>query len=113
MKTLDSIKQEYARENNFCEWSEILYSIDDPAEIEEHFDKVAKMYALEACKEALKNASENTTLWCETNILGSGVEMGEYNRLLKDEQGNAFDVEKVTPFKQSILSEDNIPKKLL
>lgn len=56
MLTLDDIKQQYARENNFCEWSEILYSIDDPAEIDEHFDKVANLYALEACKEALKNA---------------------------------------------------------
>ncbi len=69
MKTLDDIKQEYARENNFCEWSEILYSIDDPAEIDEHFDKVAKLYALEACRESLSNSANNlSSLMPDSNL---------------------------------------------
>lgn len=88
MKTLSDIKEEYARENNFCEWSEILYSIDDPAEIDEHFDKVAKLYAIDACTESLILASENVNV----KVAGAGY---------------------IVIDKQSILSEDNIPKELL
>lgn len=62
MKTLEEIKQEYARENNFYEWSDILYSIDDPAEIDEHFDKVANRFAKEVAREALKNAADNAIM---------------------------------------------------
>lgn len=68
MKTLEDIKQQYARENNFCEWSEILYSTDDPAEIDEHFDNVSKIYAIEVAKEALKNAGKHV-YECFKNVL--------------------------------------------
>ena len=89
MKTLDAIKQEYARENNFCEWSEILYSIDDPAEIDEHFDKVAKLYAIEVSKEALKKAVNH-------------VDVDDFEYLHR--YGKCF---------KNVLSSDNIPTELL
>lgn len=84
MKTLEDIKEEYARENNFCEWSEILYSIDDPAEIDEHFDKVANLYALEACRE--------TQRMCSERFVGQS--------------------HWATNVRESILSESNIPQEL-
>lgn len=57
MKTISDIKQIYARDNGFCEWSDVLYGTDDPAEVDEHFDRLLVMVAREACRESLSNAA--------------------------------------------------------
>lgn len=85
MKTLDAIKQEYARENNFCEWSEILYSIDDPAEIDEHFDKVAKLYALEVAKEALKNANTKLSIFYFVDNNDKPISISDFTEIIENE----------------------------
>ena len=59
MKTLELLKEEYAI--LFCQypsWEELLNDIPHH-EIEKHTDEVAKLFAKEVAKEALKNASEN------------------------------------------------------
>lgn len=65
MKILEDIKQEYARENGFDEWVEILFGTDNPVELEDHFDKVTNLFAKEVSLEALRNAADNATLLIE------------------------------------------------
>ena len=88
MKTLEDIKEEYARENGFDDWVEILFGTNKPVELEDYFDKITKLYAKEVAREALKNASENACLI--ESIRNSAV----------------YD----TIDKQSILDESNIPE---
>lgn len=105
MKTLEDMKEEYARENNFYEWSYILYSIDDPAEIDEHFDKVASLYAIEVAKETLRLASENARIE-ERDVDYKNIKLVDFGRY--SFRGDESPVE-VSINKQSILSESNIP----
>lgn len=62
MKTLELLKEEYAI--IFCQypsWEELLNDIPSH-EIEKHTDEVAKLFAQEVAREALRNASENAML---------------------------------------------------
>lgn len=91
MKTLELLKEEYAI--LFCQypsWEELLNDIPHH-EIEKHTDEVAKLFAKEVAKEALKNASEKAL------ILLSAC-LGE----------NSIDFCPSVD-KQSILNESNIP----
>lgn len=66
MKTLEQIKDEYAKALHFNDWDDLTVqtslrvgsSIGKITEIEKYQDKIAKLYAKEVAKEALKNAKE-------------------------------------------------------
>lgn len=91
MKTLNEIKEEYAKENGCKSWRDLTqYDLR-----QQDVDEVAKRYAIEVAKEALKNASENAIT--EQEYKSNGV----------------YDYYKTIVSKQSILSENNIPKELL
>lgn len=64
-----------------------------------------KLYALEACKESLRNASEKATLLIEVHETQS-IRKGQLAYIA--DENDHFEVDK-----QSILSEGNIPKELL
>lgn len=84
MKTLELLKEEYAI--LFCQypsWEELLNDIPHH-EIEKHTDEVAKLFAKEVAKEALRNASEKATYILDAN-------------------------DEVHIIKSSITSEENIP----
>lgn len=91
MQTLDEIKQLRAYEMNYVDWEEFIYSVDDPDILDMEFDEVANIFAREVAREALRNASENAIL----------IESVPHSAV--------YD----TIDKQSILSEDNIPKELI
>lgn len=69
-RTLQEIKDEYAREVGFDDWNEIEYSHTGD-EISHHWNIVSKRFAIEVSREALKNASEdfenNWDFGCESN----------------------------------------------
>lgn len=55
MKSWQEIKDNYSREQGYDDWSEILYSADDPNELDTHIDAVSLLRA----KQALESASES------------------------------------------------------
>ncbi len=91
MKKLHEIKNEYAGEQGRDSWDEFFEYCElthTPLErMQYHHDEVSKRFALEVAKEALNNAAEKGL----KKIIGQGY-------LLHDE------------LKESILSENNIPK---
>lgn len=92
MKTLEDIKQLRAYEMDYVDWEEFIHSIDDPDIVDMEFDEVAKRYALEACRESLKTASK----WA---YMTNG-----------DDTSNIVDGFRIC--KESITSEENIPKEV-
>lgn len=93
MKTLEQIKEEYAKELGYSSWNAIGYD----ANYSKRTDEVARRYATECAKESLRLASENATI---VNRFGNDI--GCYS----------FDINrnKIWINKQSILSESNLPK---
>lgn len=69
MKTLEEIKDDYAREHGYDDWNEVIYSSSDPDTLDKACDEVAKRYAIEVAKQALKNASENAFCFLNTNTM--------------------------------------------
>lgn len=62
MKTLQEIKDEYAKDMACSNYAELLNKLTWSGEFEEmekFHDEVAKRFAIEVAKEALRNASEN------------------------------------------------------
>lgn len=63
MKTLEQIKNDYARKNHYKDFSDMVYVLSDYApievELEEKFDEVMKIYAMECLKLASENAFNN------------------------------------------------------
>src|SRR5690606_36898149 len=57
MKDWKTIKDDYAREHGYDDWNEILYSTDDPNELDIHIDAVSLLRA----KQALENARHHFT----------------------------------------------------
>lgn len=86
MKNLEQIKEEYAKELAYESWWELSQSIPGVEACDIVVDEIAKRYATEYAKEALNNASE---------------------KAIFDTKGSVYDWE---IDKQSILSEDNLPK---
>lgn len=84
MRTLEEIKNGYAIELGYLSWNQIGHLKVESFIIEE----IAKRYAIEVAREALNNASDNAIVECEG-----------------DEFGYSYVV-----YKQSILSEINIPE---
>mgnify|MGYP003474487105 CR=1 FL=1 len=96
MKTLEQIKEEVAIELYNAPWSSIIpYDID-----EEIVNKIAKYYAYECAKEALRLASESAEFIAEHQF---------YEETIKDSVDNVGS-HLVFIDKQSILSESNLPK---
>jgi len=62
MKTWQELKDTYAREHGYDDWNEILYSTDDPNELDIHIDTVSLLRAKEVARESLKNASKRATV---------------------------------------------------
>lgn len=93
MKTLQEIKDEYAGEQGRDSWDEffkycvLIHSRLDTMQY--HHDEIAKRFAIEVAKEALRNAANNARL------SATRLELSTF-------QG--------TIDKESILSETNIPK---
>src|SRR5690606_2125929 len=67
MKDWKTIKDNYAREQGYDDWNEILYSTDDPNELDIHIDAVSLLRA----KATQENISENAFL--EESIPNSAV----------------------------------------
>lgn len=115
MKTLEQIKEEYFKELGFKDLDHAIMEIAigkskiaSATILENHFSEIAKLYATECAKEALRLASENAKIWCESSI--SGLELNSYTKFLVDDNNIAFDSETVNVYKQSIISENNLPK---
>lgn len=93
MKTLEQIKEEYAIV--YCQypsWEDFINDIPS-CEVESHMDEVAKIYAEEYARKALMLASENFKMKLREN----------YMYLHMNDEWREVD-------KQSILSENNLPK---
>lgn len=104
MKTLELLKEEYAI--LFCQypsWEELLNDIPHH-DIENHTDEVAKLFAKEVAKEALKNASEKSQLMMyyidEEDTTNVDILNFKHRRIQ-----SCYAVPK-----QSILNESNIPE---
>ena len=86
MKTLSEVKDEYAKELGWPSWYYFLLNADGTRQVlDSDYDEVAKLYAKEVAREALRNAADNAELL--------------------EEDYEYYDVDK-----QSILNESNIPK---
>lgn len=60
MKTLEEIKEEYAKELGWNGWGDLLLNAGGTRQIlDRDYNEAAKRYAKEVAREALKNASEN------------------------------------------------------
>ena len=59
MKTLEEVKQERAKEMDYSDWEEFIYSVDDPNILDMEFDEVAKRYAKEVAQQTIKNVCKN------------------------------------------------------
>lgn len=94
MKTLEDIKDEYANEcgrdswEDYFKWNELCHM--PLSHMQVAHDEIAKRFALEVAKEALKNAADNAKLDAEWSYSVNDV------------------VHSVD--KQSIIDENNIPK---
>lgn len=99
MKTLDEIKEEVALDDNFNSWQILFEScaMYDYGRLEKAIKEIAKRYATEYAKEALRLSSENATI---VNKFGNDI--GYYTF---DSSRN-----KIWVNKQSILHESNLPK---
>jgi len=100
MKTLEEIKEEYAV--LYCQypsWEDFINDIPSH-EVESHMNEVAKIYSTEYAKEALRLASENAEFIAEHQF---------YEETIKDRVDNVGS-HLVFINKQSILSENNLPK---
>lgn len=89
MKTLQEIKEEYAKEVGFENWAQLLKKLNLSVYAQHDNDIVTRRFAKEVAKQSLINASEKAKLdW-------------QY-----------FQFEDASPFidKQSILNESNIPE---
>ena len=92
MKSLEEVKEEYAKYVGYESWYELYKDhVFRVNELLNRMDEVAKRYALEIAKEALKNASEN-------------AELGDTNCCCE------YKCNHEVVDKQSILSETNIPE---
>lgn len=89
MKTLNEIKDEYARSIGFSDWINLLKHQVTIKAIRRDYEVVMERYAREVAREALKNAAEN-------------VDSDLCYRYSSER--NAFDY-----VEQSILDEKNIP----
>lgn len=91
MKTLQIIKEEYAKEVGFENWEQLLKKLNLAVYAQHDNDIVTRRFAIEVAKKALINASETALV-----IEGDCGEFGTYR----------------PPFvyKKSILNESNIPK---
>lgn len=54
MRTLEEIKDDYAREHGYDDWNEVIYSSSDPDTLDKACDEVAKRYAIEVAKQMKK-----------------------------------------------------------
>ena len=102
MKILEEIKDDYANEQGRDNWEEYFKWLDlchTPHDVmQKHYDEIAKRYATEYAKEALNKASENAILIKESQYTAG---LGLSGLLYEDT---------LVLDKQSILSEDNLPK---
>src|SRR5690606_34723483 len=96
MKDWKTIKDNYAREQGYDDWNEILYSTDDPNELDIHIDAVSLLRA----KESLDNAGENSKVLTKNTETGNELEVISWT----DARNVKFSVSK-----QSITNENNIP----
>lgn len=104
MKTLEQIKEEYAIV--YCQypsWEDFINDIPSH-EVESHMNEVAKIYSTEYAKEALRLASENARVMTKNIDTENELEVLSWT----DSRNVKF-----TMSKQSILSEDNLPKHIL
>ncbi|MCW8309633.1 hypothetical protein K7A41_00130 [Sphingobacterium sp. InxBP1] len=91
MKTLQEIKDEVAIEDGYTSWEQVgAMGVSDWM-----VDEIAKRFALEVAKESLRNAAENA----EAEYLCYKAPT------VYDDSGHS-----ITVNKESILSENNIPK---
>lgn len=100
MKTLEEIKDEYAREIGFDDWNEIIYSHESD-EIEHHSIIISKRFSIEVAKEALRNAASKSF---EMRYYKDEVKKDILNQTLRVSQC-CYAVPK-----HEILKETNIPK---
>lgn len=87
MKTLEEVKEQYAKEMGFDSWEE-LEDMQTKNAVSKHWGNAAKIFAIETAKEALNIASKNA------HILTT--------------RGAGYTHRSVS--KESILNENNIPK---
>lgn len=88
MKTLQEIKDEYAKEVGFENWKQLLNKLNWGVYAQHDNDIVTRRFSIEVAKQALINASENAKTCQVITVYG-----GEISQIDKE----------------SILNESNIP----
>lgn len=109
MSRLKQIKDDYANEQGRDDWEEYFKWLDlchTPHDVmQKHYDEIARRYADECAREALRLASENVRME-EHDLEYKKMELVEFG--MYSFSGDESPVE-VYISKQSILSEDNLP----
>lgn len=88
MKTLDEIKDDYARSSGYDDWNEIIYSESDPNVLDKIYDEVTITFAEEVAR------------YTQDKCATRGVVHVRYNK--------ADDIPVV--LKMNVMHKDNLPK---
>lgn len=107
MKTLEQIKEEYAKSHAFNDWKS-MYSYLGLLQRQSAMDEIAKRYADECAKEALRLASENVKLGISEYRTRKDGSIG----WVVTESKNLFIINdgcNICATKESILNKNNLP----
>lgn len=69
MRTFQEIKEDYAIEQNYIDWNELIYSNDDPDYVDKCNDDISNIWANEVAKQALINASKHFDINCNKQVI--------------------------------------------